>query len=150
MIYFRQNTCSQSELMSHLAECDFVPPLSTYADPAEYSNKLRQRSMILEAWNDEHELVAAVAAYVNDATRSTAFISNVSCIQRYEAQGIAGKLLDMCIRRVRLLGFERIQLEVFEGNLRAVHLYRRREFTVESKVGDKLLLELRFPRKIHV
>lgn len=142
MIYYKSNSCNPDDLISHLLKCDFNPPLNTYTDITKYATKLIEYAKLFEAWNSQNELIAIVAAYLNDKTKNTAFITNVSCVTDYQRQGITGKLLGECIETIFKLGFRTIQLEVFENNIKAIKLYEKYHFKIKEKRKNKLVMTL--------
>ena len=127
---FDFNKANAAQLAVHLRACDevFPPPLSERVNVSDYVTKVAGRAQCFEAWVN-CELVGLVAAYCNDPKRYTAFITSVSVLPIWQGQGIASRLMEICIGYVRNLGFKRIVLEVDGSNVAAVKLYKRHGFT---------------------
>ena len=71
----RMNVANALEIANFLRQCDqqFVPPLSSRVEIADYSSKIALSGERFEAWSGP-SLVGLVAAYCNDAGRREAFI----------------------------------------------------------------------------
>ena len=73
-----------------------------------------------------------VAAYCNDREGHAAYISNVSVLNEWTCNGIAGTLLRQCIAHIAALGLRQIKLEVSSDSKAAISLYEKQGFTVSS------------------
>jgi ribosomal protein S18 acetylase RimI-like enzyme len=129
------NKASESELVQHLSHCDadFVPTLSSRMEINDYAKKLANYAVRFEAWSDD-ALVGLVAAYCNDATRRTAYISSVSVVSARHGYGVASELLRQCVAHAKCLEMEQIDLEVGRSNSKAINLYAKSGFV--PKMGD--------------
>jgi ribosomal protein S18 acetylase RimI-like enzyme len=118
------NKASEAELVTHLSVCDsgFVPTLSSRVKIRDYAKKLAGHAVRFEAWLGE-ELIGLVAAYCNDSSSLTAYISNVSVVGTCTGQGVACELLHRCVVYARTLNMEQIELEVGSDNFKAINLY---------------------------
>lgn len=56
------------------------------------------------------------------------YLVNFGVIPEFQGQGLSNILLDALLERAAVLGFNRIVLEVFEDNVRAVKLYEKHGF----------------------
>jgi ribosomal protein S18 acetylase RimI-like enzyme len=141
------NRADRVELEAHLIHCDnnFVPPLSDRVDIQHYAEKLMDKSVRFEAWHGE-KLIGLVAAYCNDPTKLTAFITNVSVLPAWQGHGIAAHLLANCLEHVRQLGFGALKLEVDSRNQAAVGLYRKHGFATAHANEHSLKLILTLER----
>lgn len=127
---FDLNKADTVQLAAHLRACNdvFMPPLSDRINVDDYASKIAGRAQRFEVWVN-CELVGLVAAYCNDLERRTAFITSVSVLPKWQGQGIASRLMEICVGHVRSLGFKRIELEVEGSNAAAVTLYMKHGFT---------------------
>jgi ribosomal protein S18 acetylase RimI-like enzyme len=132
-IRFSEDAADDLEISRHLALCNssFVPPLRDRVEITSYADKIVAYARRFEAWQDE-KLVGLVAAYCNSPDRDTAYITNVSVLPEAQGVGIGAHLIQKCIAEVRERGFERAQLEVGAGNVRALKLYRSLGFQILS------------------
>lgn len=91
-IEYKYNTASENELYTHLlsVDNDFVVPLSKRVNINEYTKKIFEKAVCLEAWS-EQQLIGLVAYYFNE---KQFFITNVSVLAMYSKNGIATILLN--------------------------------------------------------
>jgi ribosomal protein S18 acetylase RimI-like enzyme len=128
------------DVQQHLERCseDFKPPLQSYVNILEYSEKIINNAETFEVWH-EHKLVALVAVYLNDTRKQNAYITNVSVEKKFQGKGIASILLDTIIDKAITLKFKFITLRVMLDNQRAIGLYSLKNFSVLRKVDDKFI-----------
>ncbi|MBN1464516.1 GNAT family N-acetyltransferase [candidate division KSB1 bacterium] len=137
-ISYKMNSASCKEIEEHLLECAdcFEPPLDSYVDINKYSHKICKNAVTSEAWLG-NKLVGLVACYLNNKKERIGYITNVSIRQDCQGQGIASKLLHLTTNDARERGFERLMLEVYCNNCRAIALYRKKGFTLVHGIGSK-------------
>jgi ribosomal protein S18 acetylase RimI-like enzyme len=123
------NCALQDHLVAHFKCCDnsFQPSLSSRVDLSDYACKLLIAAKRFEAWSGD-QLIGLVAAYCNDPSGFTAFITSVSVLPAYQGQGIAAQLLDNCLKQLRMQGFGLVKLEVNPQNEKAAALYKKYGF----------------------
>lgn len=140
---YKIGTAGKSEILQHLLECDssFVPLLSDRVNIDEYAEKVAGKAITFEAW-DENRLAGLVAVYIN-MDSLTAFITNVSVLNKCSGKGIARKLMFHCIEYAGTNGFKRIQLEVNKNNTKAISLYKGLNFIEYGSQGETLSMELK-------
>jgi ribosomal protein S18 acetylase RimI-like enzyme len=143
---FTMGRSGLSDVLRHLRANDhaFQPPLSSRTDLMDYSRKLVDHAVRLEAWVGD-DLVGLVAVYCNSKDRDAAFVSNVSVLADYAGRGIARRLMQLAVAHVVELGFSSLCLEVDPGSVVAMRLYLALGFqpTAEVENGSiamKLLL----------
>lgn len=141
-ITWSENKATEQQLLSHLQECDedFVPPLSHKVNLAEYAGKIFRHAVNFEAWDNGH-LCGLIAAYFNDPSRETGFITNVTVTRDQKGKGLASVLLSQCIIYAGQHGFSQVKLEVSVNNAAAIGLYRKFRFTEEEERGDSLIMK---------
>jgi ribosomal protein S18 acetylase RimI-like enzyme len=139
-VRYKTKTANEKEIYSHLIECsaNFKPPLDEKVNIQTYSKRIFDKSFTFEAWN-EQVLVGLVAAYFTDSKNISAYITNVSVFKKYNGQGIATKLLNICINHARKNCFSEISLEVSKENQEAIYIYKKLGF-IEFKSKESLLL----------
>ena len=141
-LIYKMQSASKDIILLHLQQCDlsYRPPLSSRVDLREYADKMFARSVSFEAW-DRGALVGLVNAYFNGAENRVGFVTNVSVLPEYTGQGVAKKLLRMCLdygsdRKTRV-----IRLEVSRENEPAVSVYSNAGFRVVGEDGMDLVME---------
>lgn len=142
-VEFCLNKATEMEIVNHLLLCeaDFVPPLSGRVEIGNYAHKIADKATRFEAWADG-SLVGLVAAYCNDTQHLAAYITSVSVLQSRQGKGIASQLIRRCIENAKLLGFERIELEVDSENVGAVRLYEEMSFKINGADGRTTTMQL--------
>lgn len=128
-LLYRTDTASAEQVTRHLLACDelFLARLRERTVIEDYAKKLVTHALRYEAWIKD-SLIGLLAGYCNDAERSMAYVSNLSIIKDYEGHGIARHLMGSFIERARDSGFQRISLEVFSEDQRAIRFYERSGF----------------------
>ena len=129
-VEFRSGAATRDDIAAHLAECDmdFIPPLHTYLDLQQYSEKLGRNATTFEAWTGGR-LVGLVAIYLNDSAQAMGFISSVSVARSFSGLGIAARLIRDSLGFAREKGFRAASLEVAPHNGAAIRLYEGLGFT---------------------
>jgi GNAT superfamily N-acetyltransferase len=142
-IKYKTKTASEKEIYYHLKECNahFCPRLDTRVDIAEYSKKIFEKSVTFEAWKS-NILIGLVAAYFNDASNHSGYVSTVSLKKEYIGSGIASELMSICIGYARRYNFKEINLEVHKDNIKAIHLYHKFGFLDFSNKDNFILMKL--------
>jgi ribosomal protein S18 acetylase RimI-like enzyme len=137
MPLIKQNTSSANDIFNHLLVCDkdFVTQLQSRIDINVYSQKLHDKAIRFEAW-DQNKLIGLVAMYQND---DFCFISNVSVDSKYEHQGIASQLLMIATQNANN---SPIKLEVHSNNKTAIHIYTKMGFIISHLNDDYITMEL--------
>ena len=146
MITFHENKASAEEINLHLKKCskEFFPPLHSYVDIVEYSNKLFNKSFTFEAWIN-NDLVALLAVYVNEENKII-FISNVSVDSNYIGKGLSQSNFIHLIKFARKNNFLRIDLEVSAENSRAINFYKKNNFTIKAIKNNNYQMSMNLKR----
>ena len=133
------NKATELEIYAHLDRCShiFNPPLNTYVDLKEYSNKISAFATTFEIWENAY-LVSLIAIYMNNLDSKAAFISNVSVEAKFQGLGLASRLLKNVIEEVSKSGFEKIMLQVRPNNKTAIELYKKFGFEL-SKIDIDII-----------
>ncbi len=141
-ISYKISTATYGQVLDHLLKCDeyFIPKLSDKTDIAAYSAKIVQNCVIFEAWKNE-ELIGVIAAYFNDETGNTGFITNVSTLKEFSGKGIASTLLKQCIDHAEKNNYKEIRLEVSRSNDAAIALYKKYDFMPAEIKNDTLVMK---------
>ena len=87
MINYSTNQSTKKQIENHLLICEktFIPKLSAFVDIKDYSNKIFNKAVRFECF-DEEKLVGLIAAYKQEEL----YITNVSTDPNYIRRGIAG------------------------------------------------------------
>lgn len=125
------NKSSEKEILTHLTKCnnDFVPTLSSTINLNIYANKLYTKSIRLELWV-ENDLIGLLAVYTNNKEKG--YITNMSILSEYYGKGFAQLLLDACIKHLKELAINRVELEVNKENSRAIKFYEKNKFILKN------------------
>ncbi|OLC69898.1 MAG: hypothetical protein AUH79_00685 [Betaproteobacteria bacterium 13_1_40CM_4_64_4] len=147
-IEFREGTATKEDIRAHLEGCDrdFSPKLSLKVNIDEYSKKITTRAKTFEAWSGR-ALVGLVAAYMNDPSTRTGFITSVSVVKEFMGRGIASSLLERCLNRSREQGMKTLRLEVSLDSREAIHLYKHFGFSEIVRKGETMSMELEISEK---
>jgi len=139
------NSSSESEVLTHLKLCEesYIPPLSTYVDIEEYSKKIFKSSTRFEIAGNNN-LIALLCTYENK-NEKTVFITNVSVIPDFQNKGVSYELINFCIDFYIRNKFEKIVLEVYNQNKKALNFYKKNKFMI-TKHGEKVTMELSLKR----
>lgn len=137
-ISYHISKSSIEDILAHLKSCsfDFKPRLETYVDIDSYSNKLISRAIRFEAFV-ESKLVGLIAIYVN-SNEKLAFITSVSVESEYQGHGIASELLKKAKEYAKGKSIEKINLEVFPENLKAINFYKNHGFKTDECTLTKI------------
>jgi len=129
MINYSTNKSTTKQIEDHLSKCEktFTPKLSSYVDIKDYSNKVFNKAMRFECF-DEEKLVGLIAGYKGEKL----YITNVSTDPDYTRRGIAGTLMKMSEDFCRLNNLRYIELEVNPQNQTAIAFYEKRGFKIKN------------------
>ena len=135
---FCENSACPEALAAHFAACEpaFVAALRQQTDIDRYSEKLTRLARRFEAW-EQGELIGLVAAYYN-GDASTAYISNVSVLPRYQSQNVGSQLFKRCLDALMVAGAKEIALDVAVDNARAKQFYIKHAFIPQGINGLRL------------
>ncbi len=137
----KNDYASLAELIRHLSSCTFTPPISSYVNVEEYSMKLLKHAHRYELWHD-NELVSLVAVYEDNPTQ--AYITNISVVDIHKGEGVGKLMMRSVINSLKIKKFEKVCLEVFMANGKAIGLYQGLGFKTIFQDGtkSKLCLDL--------
>lgn len=145
-VLYKTNTAAKKQILMHLMGCSdsFYPPLAQRMDLEEYSWTIYNNSVTFEAWKQDLLIGLLAAYFLNEPVRSF-YITNVSVLKEYMGMGIASNLMCKLIARAVEEKCHEIKLEVHAENGRALGLYTKYGFVVESRVGDFFKMKMDFP-----
>lgn len=135
------NRIQKDEFVDYLIKVDeeYISPISNHVILADYAEKLIHNAIIVTA-RDNRELVGLCAFYCNDYKNKRSFISTIGIQSNFTGKGIAKKILNKTIEISIKDGMEKIELEVFSGNKRAISFYHKNGFYIVDTIEklDKL------------
>lgn len=139
---YKFKKASSDDIIEHLNKCsnDFNPPLNKCVNIIEYGRKIYNKALTFECWKNT-KLIGLIAAYFNDFETNTGFITNVSVIKEYQGNSIASKLLSNTINYAKENKFNKILLEVYKTNNKAIKLYEKYGFKMIKQSNDKIIME---------
>jgi 2-polyprenyl-3-methyl-5-hydroxy-6-metoxy-1,4-benzoquinol methylase len=140
-IEYKINNSTTEDILKHLDKCSkfFIPELKTYVNILDYSNKIFNKSVRFEAYDNE-DLIGLLALYINEEDKST-FITNLSVDISYQKTGVSKKLLENCKNFNVHQKYDFILLEVFKNNINAINFYEKNNFKILKKMEDKLIMK---------
>lgn len=143
-INYKTESASKENICQHLFACsnNFVPPLESTVNIKDYSAKIKDKGVTVEAWSGTR-LIGLIAVYLNDFENRTGYITNVSVISEFSGQGIASRLLSNCVELVKERNFNSIQLEVNRKNKSAVALYEKFHFRKSSESSKENFIKMK-------
>ena len=143
MMLYTTNRASLNDIYKHLVICDsnFVPPLSSRVNIMDYSQKIRNNAITIEAWHHK-DLVGLIACYANDKAQKAAFITIVSVALNFQKRGIANHLMLNLLKKRGITIFKEIRLEVLVDNKAAISLYSKFGFKVEKQESSIISMVL--------
>jgi 2-polyprenyl-3-methyl-5-hydroxy-6-metoxy-1,4-benzoquinol methylase len=147
LVEFKSDCASVSEIYDFLKSCDadFVPPLSSRVNIAEYAKKISQNGNLFEAWWED-KLIGLVALYCNDKENGIAHITNVNVMRSFMRGGIATKLVHSAIELAKSSKMQQIYLEVAINNSSARRFYELIGFTSSVSSDDKIIMKMPIDR----
>ena len=133
------DSSTQEDIKNHLLECcnHFIPPLDTYVEIAEYSEKIYSKSCRFEFF-EEGILRGLVAMYVND---KGGFITNFSVSPESMGLGISKKLLDLVVKYLDENSLKEVDLSVNKLNYRAINFYEKNGFLPISEEKENIIMK---------
>lgn len=133
---------NSEDIHKHLLACcnNFNPPLNETVELAVYSNKIFEKAITFEAWNDS-SLIGLLAAYFDDVNKS-AFVTNVSILGDKIKSGVASQLIMRLINYAISVGTAKLFLKVNSRNEPAINLYKKFHFQHINTNGYELEMEL--------
>lgn len=141
-IEYKINQSNKLNILTHLENCDkdFIPKLSTKVNLKAYSDKIFENAIRIEAWIDNN-LIGLIAVYHNNLKQEM-FITNVSIEKEYTGNGIADELMKQLFILLNSQNIKEIKLEVDANNDKALNLYTKYNFKLESQNENTLTLKL--------
>ena len=146
MISYYTNKASAEEINLHLKKCskEFIPPLHSYVNIIEYSNKLFNKSFTFEAWANNN-LIALLAVYLNEE-KKIIFITNLSVDSHYIRKGLSQSNFKHLMKFAKKNNFIKIYLEVSTENLRAINFYKKNNFVIKKIKNNKYHMSMNLKR----
>jgi ribosomal protein S18 acetylase RimI-like enzyme len=140
-IDYRIKTAPANDIFLHLTQCNhtFVPPLAERVNIDEYAEKIFEKSVTFEAWENQL-LVGLIAAYFDNVNRIV-FITNVSVLGEFVGRGIASNLLNICLEHAKKDNFREINLEVHNQNNGAICFYKKFRFSIHEIKNEILAMK---------
>ena len=93
--------------------------------------------MILAVKNDEIIGISNVGLKQKLKMKHRATLG-ISILKKYWGYGLGSVMMDHLIEMAKSFGAERLELEVIEGNDRAIHLYQQKGFQFMSEINDAI------------
>jgi len=115
----------------------FIPKLSQTLDILKYAEKLSENAICFIA-SDNDQPVAFLAAYFNDKSFKTGYITMFATIESYQHKGIGTKLIENTIAYASEFKFQHI---VLESELHQVPFYQKRGFEIIEKKPKSYMMK---------
>jgi ribosomal protein S18 acetylase RimI-like enzyme len=117
----------------------FIEQMGGAQDARERAAKIRSSAHTQECWH-QSRLAGLVALYENDRVTRRAYITYVGVIPEFRRRGVARRLLERSMLRLRESGMRFVELEVRVDNGHAFSLYQQFGFEVREVAGRKAML----------
>jgi N-acetylglutamate synthase-like GNAT family acetyltransferase len=145
-ISFKINSSTAEDIKKHLEECSihFAPALDTYVNIEEYANKIYNKAVRFEAFNDS-KLIGLIAMYV-DLNKKIGFITNVSVDIEYKGKGVGSALISEVKRHAAKHNIKTIELEVYNENIKAISFYNNHNFETSGLNGTTSFMQYKLER----
>ena len=140
-ILFTVQNSIEDDIYYNLYEADkeFLPALRKKANLEKFINKIMNYSTRFEAWDVQKKLIGFISVYLNNKEDKIAYINMVSILNSFTNNGIATKLLQMCIDSAKEQSFHAIKLECDKKNYKARKLYTKFNFKNKAGYSHKFL-----------
>lgn len=108
-----------------------TPPLiEKIKNVEEYANKLSQNA---EVYVYETKAInALIAFYNNDMENKTSYITQITVNKNFQGEGLGKRLLELCFQKSIQEGMEKVRLEVYKKNIKAIRLYQKNGFFIKQ------------------
>lgn len=138
---FTLNKSTSVVVYSHLnrVKLEFIPPLNEVVDLNEYAIKIFSKAQRVEAW-DYEDLIGLIAFYIN-SVENLIYITNVSIEKKFQGKKIAQKLMNKVFKIAYDNKYDKIKLQVFNGNNKAIEFYKKLNFEIKSNNEDYIIME---------
>lgn len=138
---FTKNKSNNLDVYLHLqrVKSEFNPPLEITVDIYEYAKKINSKAQRIEVWNND-DLIGLIAFYIN-STENLFFITNVSVEKKFQGKKIAQKLMIKVFEIAKEINHNKIILEVFNENKKAIEFYKKLNFEIKSNSNNYLKME---------
>ncbi len=100
-------------------------------NPTEIAMKFSRYATVIECCEDKKS-IGFCAFYHNDEINKQAFLSMIAVNSSFEGKGFASNLLSSMEEMCKESGMERISLEVFSSNQRAIDFYSRNGYITNN------------------
>lgn len=142
-INYLVNTANDIQIYEHLLSCSnlFIPPLFKDVNIKEYSIKIKNNAITIEAW-EKGNLIGLIAVYLNDLKTKKGFITNVSILKSFQGKGISSKLLKDTIDLAKKKNFKSIKLSVQEKNIKAIRIYEKHGFAQFKLIDNEIIMKI--------
>jgi len=136
-VTYAKNSVNSEQVLDYLRECNssFSPILESRVDLREFSSKIIKHALIFEAWYED-ELIGMLSLYYNKICQE-GYINHICVYNQYRGQGVASKLLEMCIDSIK----GEIILEVSNKNTNAIRLYKKYGFFQFDSTNNMLKMK---------
>lgn len=99
-----------------------------------YARKLSSNASFVVTYDKEDNIVAMVAAYINNPP--LCYISHVSVLDVYKRNGLFSRMLALLEKKAKLVNCSIIKLEVKEKNLPAIAAYKKNGFEIDCMASE--------------
>lgn len=139
---------SKKDLFKIVCKLDsyFKPLLSDRIDLLEYTNKMDKYSNTVMAIDGENQPVGVISFYDNDKVTKNGFITFLGVLKSHQGQGIASKLITLCLSECQLTGIERVLVKTELDNTGAIELYKKKGFEEMEIIHEHGVKKIKFFR----
>lgn len=133
MIYHESPPCNIGVLQQYIETIasTMIPPLKEQVELKAYIEKLAAFADVFYA-KQEEKLCGCCAVYLNQAV---GYITSIGIYPECQGMGIGNMLLENVLKEAKKQNIDQIELEVFQGNGRAINFYKKCGFSIIKKHG---------------
>lgn len=114
-----------------------MPSLSQRGvDIDAYTEKILQYGNLYSLSNDKNESMGLSAAYMNDHTEKTAYLTMLAVKNNYRGCGVGKRLLFVAEEEARKCGMECCRLEVRKNNMNAIGFYKAHGYIIIGEASQ--------------
>jgi RimJ/RimL family protein N-acetyltransferase len=126
IIEYKIKTAAKNDILMHLEEVDdlFKPKLSSSINLEEFSDKIFNKCITFEAWNN-NKLIGLLSGYYNDQSTLIAFWNHWAVNASYHGIQCGIRILKEALNYGKEMKFKEINLEVNKNNTKVIEIYSK-------------------------
>jgi len=124
-------------------DTEYTPSISESVDSLEkYAAKISEFAEVFFVVN-HFEDIGFCAIYCNNKVEKVAFITSIAIMSKFQGKGISSNLFKEVYKFVNSLEFNKIELEVNKGNLKAIKFYEKKGFKKKKTKESSIIMSIK-------